>query len=105
RSRGRIVRFSARTFQIAASSVLLLALWEVVGRLQLLGITFPPLTTVVAELFAPHRSSLFLGAIGATATSAALGLVIGGGGGIALAALRHAVNPTRQGIDRLAAAI
>lgn len=96
---------SSRTLQVVLGAVLLLVLWEVTGRLQLLGMSFPAFTTVVAELFAPHRRVLFGGAIGATASSAALGMLIGGGSGILIAATRQAIRITRPGLDRLAATI
>lgn len=99
------MRPSARTLQTIAGVVILCVLWELLGRLQLLGPAFPALSTVLETLLAPSRSSLFMGAISATALSAALGLVIGGGLGALIAAARQTLISTRPGLDRFAALV
>ncbi|MCU1441666.1 MAG: nitrate/sulfonate/bicarbonate transporter permease [Rhodoglobus sp.] len=94
-----------RTLQMALGMVALCVAWELIGRLQVFGPTFPPLSTVFGVLFSPDRQRLFSSAIGATGTSAVLGLTIGGGIGILIAAMRQAITATRPGLDRFAAAI
>lgn len=90
---------------MAAGAILMCSLWEVFGRTHFFGPTFPPLSEVMGVLFSERRHRLFSDAIAATARSAGLGLVIGGGIGIAIAAMRQIVQHTRPGLDRLAAAI
>lgn len=95
----------ARRTQMAIVVLALLIAWEVIGRFQLLGPTFPPLTSVLSVLVSPLRRGLFLEATAATARSAALGMVIGSGIAIAVAGTRQSVAATRTGLDRLAALI
>jgi NitT/TauT family transport system permease protein len=95
----------SRTTQIVVSAIVLCALWEIVGRLALVGNSFPALSTVLTTLIDPIRTSLFLRAIGATATSAMVGLLLGAGSGIGIAALRQTFLATRPGLDRFAALI
>ncbi|MFK4805046.1 ABC transporter permease [Microbacterium sp. ZW CA_36] len=95
----------AQSLQIVAGAIILCIGWELLGRFQVFGPAFPALSTVVATIFAPFRANLLLGAVGATATSALLGLIIGGGLGVVIAAARQALLVTRPGLDRFAAVI
>ena len=99
------MRRNRQTLPIAIGAIVLVALWEIIGRTQFFGTTFPPLSKVFEVLISGQRQRLFLTAIGATASSAGLGLLIGGGIAILFAATRQAVAITRPGLDRLAAAI
>jgi len=99
------MRRNRQTLPIAIGAIVLVALWEIIGRTQFFGTTFPPLSKVYEVLASGQRQRLFLTAIGATASSAGLGLLIGGGIAILFAATRQAVLVTRPGLDRLAAAI
>jgi len=85
--------------------VLFLAAWEVVGQTGLLGISWPPLSDVLAMLADSQRLPLFSRALGATLESTALGYLWGTGAGLALATLAHLVPPLRRGSDRLAAVL
>ena len=89
----------------ALGIALFLALWEIVGRTQILGISWPPLSDVLEMLTEPARRPLFQRAIGATLESTAMGYVWGTGAGLVLAALAHLVPPLRRGSDRLAAVL
>jgi NitT/TauT family transport system permease protein len=84
---------------------LFLALWEIIGVYRLAGLTWPPLTQVLAFLFDPSRQALFLRAAGATFSMAALGYLAGGIAGIGLAALVHMFPIVRPGVDRLSSVI
>lgn len=83
-------------------AVFLLA-WQVIGAWHLAGLTWPPLTDVLAYLADPAHRALFLRATAATARSVAIGYVAGGGAGVGLAALGALLPPLRLGADRLAA--
>src|SRR4029079_12249299 len=89
----------------ALGIALFLAAWEVVGRTQALGISWPPLSEVLEMLADPGRRPLFQRAIGATLESTAMGYLWGTGAGLVLAALAHLVPPLRRGSDRLAAVL
>jgi ABC-type nitrate/sulfonate/bicarbonate transport system permease component len=84
---------------------LFLGLWQVIGELKLAGLTWPPLTTVLAFLFDPAKRALMVRATLATFSSVALGYIGGALGGIAVAMLGHVVIGLRPGIDRLVALI
>src|SRR5258706_11571720 len=85
--------------------VLFFVAWQLIGVYRLAGLTWPPLTAVVAVLADTNRWPLFGRALSATLTSTALGyfwgLVFGLGGAI----LAHLWPITRPGTDRLAAVI
>lgn len=99
------MKAGARGLQIAVGAAVLCVLWEVLGRFHVLGPAFPALSTVVSTILAPYRSGLLLSAVGATAVSAALGLLIGGGLGAAIAAVRQTLISVRPGLDRFAALV
>ncbi len=79
--------------------------WELVGRAELLGPTFPPMSDVLATIVDPARRGLFQRALGATVTSAVQGLILGSIIGFGLAAMGVIVPPLRPGLDRLAAVL
>lgn len=89
----------------ALGIVLFLVLWEVVGRLQLLGISWPPLSDVLEMLTDESRQALFGRALGATLASTALGYLWGAGAGLILATVAHLLPVLRRGSDRLAAVL
>ena len=66
-----------------------LALWEVVGRTQLLGISWPPLSDVLEMLADSSKSALFQRALSATLESTALGYLWGTSAGLILATIAH----------------
>src|SRR5260370_27819570 len=84
---------------------LFLALWEVIGRTGILGISWPPLSDVLEMLGDPSRRPLFLRALGATVDSTAMGYLWGTGAGLLLATVAHLLPALRRGSDRLAAVL
>jgi len=89
----------------ALGIAIFLALWEVVGRTGLAGISWPPLSDVLETLTDASRLPLFQRALSATLASTALGYAWGTTAGLALAALAHLLPPLRRGSDRLAAVL
>lgn len=86
----------------AAGIILFLVIWEVVGRMRLLGLGWPALSAVVDFLAAPARRGLFERALGATLSSLGIGYLCGLAAGLALAAIVHLLPPMRRGADNLA---
>ncbi|MDE1996537.1 MAG: ABC transporter permease subunit [Rhizobiaceae bacterium] len=84
---------------------LFLVLWQIIGVYKLAGLTWPPLTQVLTFLFDPSRQALFLRATGATLSVAALGYIVGGVVGMALAAAVHMFPILRPGMDRLSSVV
>lgn len=87
----------------ALGIALFLVLWEVIGRLQLAGISWPPLSDVLEMLTDESRRPLFERALSATLASTALGYLWGTCAGLGLAGLAHLLPLLRRGSDRLAA--
>lgn len=94
-----------RTVQFAAGSLALLALWEIIGRSEIFGPTWPPLSLVAATLLDPANQALFAQAIQGTAWAAGWGMALGAGTALVLAALSHSMKALKEGIDRLAAIV
>lgn len=84
---------------------LLLGAWEVIGQLRLVGMTWPPFSTVISFLVDPSRSALFARALSATLSSAASGYLIGAAAGLAFAMLGQVAPALRPGTDRATAVI
>ena len=83
--------------------VVFLAAWQVIGAWRLAGLTWPPLTDVLAYLADPAHRPLFVRAASATLRSVAIGYLAGGIAGVGLAALGTLAPVLRPGADRLAA--
>ena len=94
-----------QTFLGALGIAVFLALWEVVGRTQLLGISWPPLSDVLEMLADSSKYALFQRALGATLDSTALGYLWGTSAGLILATIAHLLPILRRGSDRLAAVL
>ena len=84
---------------------LFLLVWQLIGVYRLLGLTWPPLTSVLAILFDPARTPTFARALGATFSAAGGGFLIGASLGVAVAAAVHLQPAFRPGVDRLATVI
>ena len=84
---------------------LFLIAWEVIGTYRLAGLTWPPLSTVLAFLTTPAKLPLFGRAAAASFTSVAIGYLCGASGGLILALASHLIAPVRPGLDRLVAVI
>lgn len=98
----------------AASRSLLLGLvgmfvffagWEAVGSYRLAGLSWPPLTAVLAYLADSTRTPLFVRAVDATLTAVAIGYAFGCVVGLALAMITHVMSVLRPGTDRAMAVI
>mgnify|MGYP001810512685 CR=1 FL=1 len=86
-------------------SLSLLAACELIGRFQLAGLSWPPLSQVVALLLDPAHSQLFIRALGATAQSAAIGYCAGVFAGLCITTIGHILPATANGLSKLAAAL
>jgi NitT/TauT family transport system permease protein len=97
-----VKRASAVIYGTLGFAVFLLA-WQAIGVWRLAGLTWPPLTDVLAYLADPAHRPLFLRAASATLRSVAYGYATGGAAGIGLATLGTLLPQLRPGADRLAA--
>lgn len=84
---------------------LFLVAWEVIGTNRLAGLTWPPLSTVLAFMFDSSRAQLFGRAMEASFSMVFLGYATGALLGMALAGFVSAVPLFRPGLDRLASVI
>jgi len=84
---------------------LFLGAWEFIGVNRLAGLTWPPLSTVVAFMLDPSRAQLLGRAMEASFSMVLLGYVTGALIGIGLAGLVHVLPVVRPGMDRLASVI
>lgn len=84
---------------------LFLVLWQLIGVFRIAGLTWPPLTTVLAFMADPGRQPLLLRAMSASYSAVALGYVSGIAVGLGAAVLGHLAQPLRPGIDHLVAVI
>jgi ABC-type nitrate/sulfonate/bicarbonate transport system permease component len=80
-------------------------LWQVIGYYQLAGISFPPLTAVLAMLADTTKSPMFLRAVISTLKSTGMGYLYGTGAGLCLSFTAHLISPLRDGSNRLAAVL
>lgn len=98
----------ARAQSIALGALgiaLFLAAWQVIGVYKLAGLTWPPLTAVLAFLADPAKWPLFQRAAAASFSSDAIGYGCGAAAGIALALSGHLARLLRPGLDQLVAVI
>lgn len=86
-----------------ASAILLLVIAQVVGRFELAGRAWPPLSDVVAYVATPAGASLLWRNLLVTMGSAAQGFAIGAAIALAGAVLALVVPQLRQGLDRFSA--
>lgn len=84
---------------------LFLVAWQVVGHYRLAGLSWPPLTEVLALLLDPLRWPLFGRALAATLWATALGYCAGLALGMGAAIGTYLWPPARAGTDRLAAVL
>ena len=82
-----------------------LLLWQIIGVYRLAGLTWPPLTEVIATLTDPNRTGVFLRGARSTFSSAATGFALGAVLGLAVAIGVHLAPPLRLGVDRLASVV
>lgn len=95
----------ARFAAVAAGIVALFGAWEIVGRLQLGGPSWPPFSSVVAFASEPANRALLLDAAARTAGEALSGFAFGAAAGCGLAALAALAPPAAPGLVRLAAVV
>ena len=79
-----------------------LVLWEVAGRQQWLGSTFPPLSDIVGKIVDDPQQAIIMRALSSTARASVAGFVIGVVAALAGALAALLVPPLREGIDKLA---
>lgn len=84
---------------------LFLAIWQLIGAYRLAGMTWPPLTDVLAFIADPGKQNLFVRAMLASFASVALGYVMGVVAGVAAAMLGRVLPVAKPGLDRLIAVI
>ncbi len=89
----------------AVGCVLLLCAWEVVGRHEILGKTFPALSQVLRIYEDAPRRALLLRSTVATLESAVIGYAVGVCLGAAVALFAHLVPLLRGGLDRMAVVV
>jgi NitT/TauT family transport system permease protein len=94
----------SRAGQYVAGTVLLVLLWQVIGKYNYFGPAWPPLSQVVDDLTGSGREAILSG-LRATASSAGEGLIIGVGAALTIAFLHQIVRLTRPGLDRASAAL
>ena len=84
---------------------LFLGMWQIIGVYKLAGLTWPPLTDVLAFIANPSKQALFARAMTASFTAVVTGYGIGVVAGIALAMLGRVATVLKPGLDRLIAVI
>jgi NitT/TauT family transport system permease protein len=94
-----------RTVPVVAGVVAVAALWEAIGRAQLFGTTWPPLTAVLAYLFAPEHGALLVDAVSRTGAEALAGLVAGTAAAVALASVSALVPAAAPGLGAFASIV
>lgn len=77
--------------------------WEIIGRFQLAGLSWPPLTTVLEFLADTSRWPLFGRALSASITSLGWGYLIGLFVGLVAAICAHLLPRLKAGLDRTSA--
>ncbi|PJF01595.1 hypothetical protein CUT44_02785 [Streptomyces carminius] len=90
---------------VAAGAVLAVALMEAVGRLEVFGGSWPPLSRVLDLLWVPATRELLVRSLGTTAGEAGIGLLAGTLAAVAVAVLGVLLPVLRAGLDRLAAVV
>lgn len=88
-----------------AGAAVLLGSWEIIGRLDVFGGTWPPFTQVVGYLVSPGNRDLFAQALASTAAAAGRGYLLGTAAAVILAFLADLVPVLQPGADRLVATI
>jgi ABC-type nitrate/sulfonate/bicarbonate transport system permease component len=88
-----------------AGLLVFFSVWEVIGRAELFGSSWPPLSRVVAELFDPHTRLLLASALLVTSFEAALGYVFGAGTAFLSGVLGVFLPPIQPGLLRLAVVV
>jgi ABC-type nitrate/sulfonate/bicarbonate transport system permease component len=96
------MRLQGRLLYPAIGCVVLLGSWEIIGRAELLGKTFPALSEVLRVYGDGPRGALLVRSSAATLGSAATGYAVGICLGAGVALLAHLVPRLRRGLDRLA---
>ena len=95
----------ARAMLGIAGLLLFLCLWQAIGHYRLAGLSWPPLTEVIALLADPERWPLLGRALSATLAAMAAGYLLGVALGLGAAVGAHLFPLARPGTDRLAAVV
>jgi ABC-type nitrate/sulfonate/bicarbonate transport system permease component len=83
--------------------VAFLILWEIIGRFRLVGLSWPPLTDVLAFLIEPARWGLFGRALRASLEALIIGYILGLLTGLSVGIAAHLFLRLKAGLDRLSA--
>jgi ABC-type nitrate/sulfonate/bicarbonate transport system permease component len=94
-----------RAFPVIAGLFALAGLWELIGRLQLFGTTWPALSAVVAYLAVTDHQTLLATAALRTGSEALAGLAIGSAAAIVLASLGVLVPAAAPGLGAFASLV
>ncbi len=94
-----------RTLLGALGTAVFLGGWEIVGRAEALGPTWPPLSTVLSTLTSAERRPALLRALSATCSAAGRGFVFGALIGTLLALIGTTVPLLRPGIERFSGVV
>jgi len=92
----------SKAVKAGAGIAVYLALWEIAGRRQWLGSTFPPISDIVGKVVDDPQQATIMRALSSTAQASAAGFVIGIVAALGGALLALLVPPLREGIDKLA---
>jgi NitT/TauT family transport system permease protein len=91
--------------RILLAPLLLLALWQLIARSKLAGLTVPSIESVAQIYLEPRFAALLYRSALSTASSALGGLAAGVLLGTATALLAHSVSALQPGLDRLAVTV
>lgn len=97
-------RFLSATLALAGIGLFLVA-WEIIGKFQVVGLSWPPLSVVLAYMFDPAHWGLFMRALSSSLLSLVSGYMIGLVGGLLVAVLAHLAPVLKSGLDRTSAFI
>lgn len=86
-------------------AIAFLTLWELAGRWNWLGPSFPPLSTILSVFESTSGRRLFVRAVGATAYASAAAFMIGATLALLLALFSSVRPASRRGLDTLASAV
>jgi NitT/TauT family transport system permease protein len=94
-----------KSVPLALGIVAVALVWEVLGRTQLLGTSWPTFSSVAAYMLAPEHRALLTGAVARTGAEAIAGLAAGSCAALVLASLGVLVPPLARGLSAFASIV